>query len=148
MNLTTRCCLLAATLAVAACGSSQTRTDVQSVNDVRKIRHVCIIPNTGLKSPPNLDHHFATALRRHNISSEVVPASNRQRLYQSACRYNLRYSGGGSDEAISKLNVLLRTPDHVVSKVNYVVPDEAAARRYPNVQQQVDGIVERLLGKI
>lgn len=145
---TTLCTAVLASILLAACSTPQTRTRVHSVNDVRKIRHVCIIPNPKMRAPADMEHHLATALRRHGISSEMVDARHRQRLYTSACRYNLRFSGKGSRDVIRSFNVLLRTPDHIVSQVHFVESNEAYYQRQPNVQQQTDSIVQRMLGKM
>lgn len=147
MRQTTLYTVLAAAAMLAACNTPKTHTQIPHANDLRKIRHVCIIANPQLKEPAGMERHLAVALRRHGISSEVV-AGNRQRLYEPACRYNLRFKGTGSQDVIRTFNVLLRTPDHVVSQVRFVEGNEAYYMRQPNIQEQTDGIVERMLGKM
>ena len=140
--------VLAAAAMLAACNTPKTHTRIAHANDLHKIRHVCIIANPRLKEPADMERHLAMALRRYGIGSEVVAAVNRQRLYEPACRYNLRFKGTGSQDVIRTFNVLLRTPEHVVSQIRFVEGNEAYYMSRPNVQEQTDGIVGRMLGKM
>ncbi|MCP2039599.1 hypothetical protein L1281_000164 [Neisseria sp. HSC-16F19] len=150
MNKTVVSTALAATLVLAACATpqNQTQTKIHNANKLRNVRHVCIIANPKQKEPAGLEQHIQASLKRYGISSEVVSANNRDRLYQSACRYNLRFKANGSRDIISNFNLLLRTPDHVVSQVYYVEGNEAVYRQQPDLQQQTDGIIARMLGRI
>lgn len=151
MNKTLVCSALVATLLAAGCSNNdtaQTRTNIQNAQTLHKIRHVCIVANPRLKQPAQMEHHLATALRGQGISSEIVAARNRNRLRAPACRYSLHYKGRGSTDVIHSFSLVLRTPERSISRVNFVEANAAYYQQQPNVQQQTDGIIKRMLGKL
>ena len=125
-----------------ACSTSS-KIKLVKPEEAANIRHVCIIKNPKVTRQADLDKLFAAALEKQGVSSEILSPDQRQRLYGPECRYNLRYFRvAGNAETIRKADVILRTPDYVVSSDN-----EKSYRTSPDLQRQVDGIVARLLGK-
>ncbi len=137
----------ASVMLLNACGTSS-KIKLVKPEEAAKIRHVCIIKNPKVTRQADLGKLFAAALEKQGISSEILSPDQRQRLYGPECRYNLRYFRvAGNAETIRKADVILRTPDYVVSSLGYSSDDEKFYRTSPDLQRQVDGIVARLLGK-
>jgi hypothetical protein len=142
--------ILAAAASVMLLNACSTSSKIKLVKpeEAANIRHVCIIKNPKVTRQADLDKLFAAALEKQGISSEILSPDQRQRLYGPECRYNLRYFRvAGNAETIRKADVILRTPDYVVSSLGYSSDDEKSYRTSPDLQRQVDGIVARLLGK-
>lgn len=134
-------------LGLSACGTTKVNVADNRADELKTIQRVCIIPNPK-RTPHGLEQVIARSLQNQGIEAEIVDvAANRQRLYEPECRYNLRYISAGNPEMIKKIAMILRTPDYHVANLGYNVNDEPEYRRSPNLQQQTDGIIARLLGK-
>ncbi|MGF6147284.1 Uncharacterised protein [Kingella potus] len=144
MNKPAALLLPAAVLALAGCHSTSS-VKYAKKDDLANIRKVCIIRNDSAR-PSELDRHFAAALAKRGITSETV-AGYDKKLYQPECPYNLRFKSGGNDDTIRTASLLLRTPEYAVGAVKYSLNDEKDYRTSPNLQQQADGIIARLLGE-
>ena len=136
--------ILASIALLSACKSNQPSLAPDGAEQLNNIRHICILSRT--QDPnPGLNKQIAQSLTKYGISSETVDVTtNRQRLYESECRYNLRYNTRGSGNSINYISLLIRTPDHPV----------ASLRANPNVQSsqsqqaEIDRIIGRLLNKL
>jgi len=77
------------------------------------------------------------------ISSETVDVdTQRQRLYEPDCRYNLRYNTSGKGNGTNYIALLIRTPEHSVASLR-AYPDFKARGR----QAEIDRIIGQLLNK-
>lgn len=137
-----------AAAALSACSSSPKLNVAQGKGaELKNISRICIIPNAK-RTPKGLENVIAQSLKNHGIESETVnPDTDRRRLYEPACRYNLRYVSSGSPARIDKITLILRTPDYSVATLGYNVNGDRAYLSSPNLQRQTDGIIARLLGK-
>ncbi|MDO4696062.1 MAG: hypothetical protein Q4A49_00780 [Neisseria sp.] len=134
--------LAVCSLILAACQSNAPRLGKEG-RKLNEIRHICIIEPSDAEN--NLNPYFAKALQQHGISSESVNVkTDRKRLYQDECRYNLRYTPSFNSrdrQKLTYLNVLIRTPDHPVASFRSRSPDGK------DLQTQVSRTVSSLLGK-
>lgn len=133
--------LAVCSLILTACQSTPAPRLGKEGHKLNEIRHLCIIEPSSAKH--NLNPYFAQALQAHGISSESVNVqTRRQRLYESECRYNLRYSVSfKNNRELSYLNVLIRTPDHPVASYRSNSPEGS------DLQSQISRSVGMLLGK-
>lgn len=147
MNIRTILPLAALSFGLAACGTTKVNMAEGKAAELKSISRVCIIPNPK-RTPKGLDSVIARSLQNHGIETEIVDVgSDRKRLYEPECRYNLRYVSAGNPQMIEKITVILRTPDYPVSTIGYNVSSDPTYRRTPDLQKQTDGIIARLLGK-
>lgn len=112
--------------------------------ELADIRHVCILARPQAKDPnPELKAEIAAALNKYGISSETVDVdTQRQRLYEPDCRYNLRYNTSGKGNGINYIALLIRTPEHSVASLR-AYPDFKTRGR----QAEIDRIIGQLLNK-
>ena len=105
--------LIAASIVLlTACQSSQPALGPNGAEQLSNIHHLCILENAK-KSNPTLNQQIVQSLTKYGISSETVDVtSNRKRLYEPECRYNLRYNTQGSKDNINYISLLIRTPEH------------------------------------
>ncbi|MGF6147130.1 Uncharacterised protein [Kingella potus] len=135
--------IFGSSMLLAACQSGPS-LGANGSAELANIRHVCILARPAAKDPnPELKGEIAAALNKYGISSEAVDTdAGRQRLYESDCRYNLRYNTNGRGNSINYISLLIRTPEHSV----------ASLRAYPNFtaggrQAEIDRIIGQLLNK-
>ncbi|UOO81168.1 hypothetical protein LVJ83_09300 [Uruburuella testudinis] len=131
------------TLLLSACQSSQPVLGANGAEQLNNIRHLCILSNP--KNPnPGLNRQIAQSLTKYGISSETVDAaSNRKRLYEPECRYNLRYNTRGIGNNMHYLSLLIRTPEHPVASLRA----NPNFRNPQNQQAEIDRIIGTLLNK-
>ena len=111
--------ILASITLLSACKSSQPSPSLApgGSEQLNSIRHICILSRA--QDPnPGLPKQIAQSLTKYGISSETVDVTtNRQRLYDPECRYNLRYNTRGSGNSMNYISLLIRTPDHPVASL-------------------------------
>lgn len=129
--------IIAGATALAACTTGQTRIGNYGATELQKIKHLCILENP--KAPqPEFTQNIRTALEKQGISSETVNIlTERKRLYEPECRYNLRHSGKPGQN----ISLLIRTPDHPVASLRDTM------KPAQDLQKQTDSLIARLLGK-
>lgn len=135
--------ILSSITLLSACQSSHPSLAPDGAQQLSNIRHICILSRP--QDPnPNLPQQITQSLAKYGISSETVDViSNRQRLYEPECRYNLRYNTRGNGTSMNYISLLIRTPDHPVSSLranpNFKSPQ--------NQQAEIDRIIGQLLNK-
>ncbi len=135
--------IIGAITLLSACQSSQTSLGANGAEQLNDIRHLCILTPTK-NANPALTRQIAQSLTKYGISSETVNvASDRKRLYEPECRYNLRYNTRGSGNNINYISLLIRTPEHPVASLR-ANPD---FQRAPNQQAEIDRIIGQLLNR-
>ncbi|MDO5638660.1 MAG: hypothetical protein Q4G28_02210 [Neisseria sp.] len=128
---------------LSACQSSQTSLAADGAEQLGNIRHLCILTRPDNPNP-TLDRQIAQSLAKYGISSENVNvATDRKRLYEPECRYNLRYNTRGSGDKLNYISLLIRTPEHPVASLR-ANPNFQTAQ---NQQAEIDRIIGRLLNK-
>ncbi len=135
--------IFSSAILLTACQSNPVSLAPDGAQQLNSIRHICILSRP--QDPnPNLPQQITQSLAKYGISSETVDAiSNRQRLYEPECRYNLRYNTRGNGTSMNYISLLIRTPDHPVSSL----------RANPNFQSpqtqqaEIDRIIGQLLNK-
>lgn len=127
---------------LSACQSNRPSLSANGAQELSNIRHLCILARA--KDPnPGLNQEISLALQKYGISSEIIDvATNRQRLYESECRYNLRYNTKGSGNGLNYISLLIRTPEHPVASLR-ANPHFKTANR----QAEIDRIIGKLLNK-
>ncbi len=133
------------TLILTACSNSNIK--YKQPNELRKIKHVCIIQNPKSKVA-NYESYLQTALTKHNITSEIVERSDKKRLYEEKCTYNLRYNIYQIESAnqIDHAKFLIRTPKTEISTMTYTRKFDQP-NIFRNLQIQADYLIARLLNK-
>lgn len=130
---------------LSACSTGRPSIAAGGAQQLSQIRHICIIANPK-NTHPEWHQNIARSLARHNISSEVVHLeTDRRRLYDDECRYNLRFSTRGNADTLNYASVLIRTPERPVVSIR----DNFTNRngRPLQLQAQTDSLIDRLLGK-
>lgn len=147
--------ILAVTTAAAlsACSSIKVNVAEGKEAELKTIQRICIISNIK-RTPQGYEQIIERSLQNYGIETEIVDvATNRKRLYEPECRYNLRYISVGNPNLIEKVTMILRTPDYSVAAIGYKgssrqsIRDDQSPRSNPGIQKQTDDIIARLLGK-